>query len=386
VLKGVERCSEAAIKATETGTGSCPAGSRIGSVTATSGTGADPFSLKGSVYLTGPYNGGAFGEAVVVPAVAGPFNLGNVVVRGSIRIEPHTAQPTVVSDPLPRFVGNTGIPTEVRRIDVALDRPAFTFNATDCNPLPATGALTGSGGTSVDVSARYRADECRSLAFKPGFRVTTVAKTSRTIGAALHVTVTSGPGQANIHSVHVSLPKTLPSRLTTLQKACADRVFEVNPAACPAESRVGMATAVTPLLAARLTGPVYFVSHGGAKFPELTVVLQGEGVTVMLGGETAINEKTNVTSSTFRAVPDTPITRFDLTLPQGRFSALAATANLCKTPLTMPTRIVGQNGAVVQRNTRIAVSGCPHVPVRGKPKKTSRHATNKGHGGRAGHR
>jgi hypothetical protein len=385
-LAGVTRCTDAQVHEAEAGAGSCPEASRIGSVIVAAGAGPDPYFLKGTVYLTGPYNGGPFGDAVVVPANAGPFKLGNVVVRGSIRIDPHTAQPMVVSDSFPQFVGTTGIPTDIKRVDVNLDRPGFTFNPTNCSELHTTGALTGSGGTVANVSSRFAASECRSLAFKPGFRVTTVAKTSRTIGASLHVTVTSGPGQANIHSVHVSLPKTLPSRLTTLQKACADRVFEVNPAACPAESRVGMATAVTPLLAARLTGPVYFVSHGGAKFPELTVVLQGEGVTVMLGGETAINEKTNVTSSTFRAVPDTPITRFDLTLPQGRFSALAATANLCKTPLVMPTRIVGQNGAVVQRNTRIAVSGCPHVPVRGKSKKASRHATNKGHGGRVGHR
>jgi hypothetical protein len=370
VLKGVARCSDADVKAAEAGTGTCPEASRIGSVTVGSGAGPDPYFLKGSVYLTGPYNNGPFGEAVIVPAVAGPFNLGNVVVRGSIRIDPHTAQPTVVSDPFPQFVKSTGIPTDIRRVDVDLDRPNFTFNPTNCSELKATATLTGSAGAVANVSSRFAAAECRSLAFHPGFRVATVAKTSRRLGAALHVTVTSGPGQANIRSVHVSLPKALPSRLTTLQKACSDPVFSVNPAACPPESRVGTASAVTPLLAAKLSGPVYFVSHGGAKFPELVVVLQGEGVTVMLGGETFINEKTSVTSSTFRAVPDTPVTRFELTLPQGRFSALAAIANLCKRKLAMPTRIVGQNGAVVQRRTRIAVKGCPKAKAhrRGKRK------------------
>jgi hypothetical protein len=287
-----------------------------------------------------------------------------VVVRGSIRVDQRTAQPTVVSDPFPRFVGSTGIPTDVRRVDVTLDRPGFTFNPTNCKELKVTATLTGSGGTSAHVSSRFQAAECRGLRFHPGFRVTTVARTSRQIGAALHVTVTSGPGQANIHSVHVSLPKVLPSRLTTLQKACADSVFEANPAACPAASRVGSATTTTPILAARLSGPVYFVSHGGARFPDLEIVLQGEGVTVVLGGETFIDEHTNVTSSTFRTVPDVPVTRFDLTLPQGRFSALAATANLCKRKLVMPTRIVGQNGAVEQQSTRIAVSGCPKAKAR----------------------
>jgi hypothetical protein len=364
VLKGVPECSQADVQAAENGTGGCPEASRIGSVTVAAGAGSDPYTLKGTVYLTGPYNGGPFGDAVVVPAVAGPFNLGNVVVRGSIRVDPKTAQPTVVSDPFPQFVGNTGIPTDVKRVDVVLDRPGFTFNPTNCDSLAVAGTLTSTQGATASVSSGFQVHDCALLRFHPGFRVTTVAKTSRALGAALHVTVTSGPGQANIRSVRVSLPKVLPSRLETLQKACADKVFNVDPAACPAASKVGTASAVTPLLAAKLSGPVYFVSHGGAKFPELTVVLQGEGVTVELSGETFINEHTNITTSTFRTVPDTPVTRFELTLPQGRYSALAATANLCKRKLIMPTRIVGQNGAVLTQSTRIAVAGCSHAKGR----------------------
>jgi hypothetical protein len=152
VLKGVPLCSES-----DAAAGSCPRASRIGSVTVGSGAGPDPFFLKGGIYLTGPYNGGPFGEAVEVPVLAGPFDLGNVSVRGSIRIDPRTAQPTVVSDPFPTFVNRTGIPADIRRADVKLDREKFTFNPTNCEPLSVNGTLTSTRGTSVPVSSRFQA-------------------------------------------------------------------------------------------------------------------------------------------------------------------------------------------------------------------------------------
>jgi hypothetical protein len=200
---------------------------------------------------------------------------------------------------------------------------------------------------------------CANLAFKPGFSASTSAKTSKANGASLSVKVTSGAGQANIAKVKVDLPIKLPSRLTTLQKACADSVFAVNPAACPAASFVGSATASTPLLANLLTGPALLVSHGGAAFPDLVIVLQGEGIVLELDGKTDI--KKGITSSTFSAVPDQPITSFQLSLPQGPHSVLAAYGNFCQGNLNMPTMITGQNGAVVKQTTRIAVTSCPKV-------------------------
>jgi uncharacterized repeat protein (TIGR01451 family) len=359
VLKGVAQCTDAQVKQAEEGIGGCPEASRIGSVTVASGAGPDPYFLKGSIYLTGPYNNGPFGEAVIVPAVAGPFNLGNVVVRGSIRIDPHTAQPTVVSDPFPQFVKQTGIPTDVKRIDVLLDRPGFTFNPTNCSELKATATLTGAQGATANVSSRFQAAECERLAFKPKFTVTATGHPTRRAGAGLSVRISYPRGaEANLRAVRVRLPKQLPSRLTTLQKACPGRVFDANPANCPAASRVGVATVATPLLASTLSGPAYFVSHGIAKFPDLAFVLQGEGVTVVLTGETFINEKTNVTTTTFRGIPDTPVSAFALSLPQGPNSALAGHLSLCGRHLTMPTLLDAQNGAVIHQSTRIAVTGC----------------------------
>jgi hypothetical protein len=176
---------------------------------------------------------------------------------------------------------------------------------------------------------------------------------------------------ANIAKVKVDLPKQLPSRLTTLQKACPASTFNENPAACPPASRVGTARAITPILPVALEGPAYFVSHGGAKFPELIVVLQGYGVTVQLDGETSINERTNITSSTFRAVPDVPVGSFELRLPQGPDSALAAIGNLCKAKkLAMPTTFVAQDGVQLHQTTKIAVTGCSKHKRRGN---ASRH-------------
>jgi hypothetical protein len=198
------------------------------------------------------------------------------------------------------------------------------------------------------------------LAFKPKLTAKTNGKTSRANGASLSVKLTypAGPFDANISKVKVDLPKQLPSRLTTLQKACPAKTFEANPAACPTESIVGHAKATTPVLPVGLEGPAYFVSHGGEEFPQLIIVLQGYGTTVHLVGSTFIS-KAGITSSTFKQVPDVPVGTFELTLPQGKFSALAANGNLCTTTkLAMPTSFVAQNGAVIKTSTPVVPTGC----------------------------
>jgi hypothetical protein len=163
--------------------------------------------------------------------------------------------------------------------------------------------------------------------------------------------------QANIARVKVDLPKQLPSRLTTLQKACTAAQFELNPANCPKASFIGHAKATTPLIPVPLEGPAIFVSHGGEAFPSLIVVLQGYGVTLDLVGSTFIS-KAGITSSTFKTVPDAPVGSFELTLPEGKYSALAANGNLCTTKLAMPTEFVAQNGLKINQSTPISVTGC----------------------------
>jgi uncharacterized repeat protein (TIGR01451 family) len=364
-IAGIPLCPEANANA-----GACPEASRVGSVQAGAGVGPDPLFVGGKAYLTGPYNGGPYGLVVEIPAVAGPFDLGTVVVRQSLRIDPHTAQVTAVSDPFPTIL--QGIPLRVRRVDVTLDRPGFTFNPTNCTPMAVAGTVTSTGGASANVSSRFQAGGCRELAFKPSFRVSTQAATSKKQGASLDVKVGYPQGaQANIRSVAVSLPKQLPARLTTIQQACLAAVFAANPAGCPVGSNIGTATATTPVLANPVSGPAYLVSHGGAAFPDLVVMLQGEGVTLDLIG--SINIRKGVTSSAFANVPDAPISAFELKLPEGPHSGLAAVVpakakgSLCGQKLTMPTTLTGQNGAVVKQTTKIAVTGCA------KPKKAKKH-------------
>jgi hypothetical protein len=341
--------------------GTCGPESLIGHAGASVGLGSDPYTISGGgVFLSGPYRGAPYGLSITEPAKAGPFDLGSgacdcVVVRAKIEVDPHTGALTVLSDPLPTIL--QGIPLQIKRINVTIDRPGFTFNPTNCSQLPMSATISGEEGATTTVSLPFEVANCATLPFRPTFLVATQAQTSKAGGASLHVKLTSGPGQANIGRVRVDLPKQLPSRLTTLQKACPDATFNSNPASCPAWSVVGGATAVTPVLKAPITGPAYLVSHAGAAFPDLVIVLQGEGLTLDLVGRTDIRK--GMTISTFDAVPDAPISTFDLVLPEGAHSALAAHGNLCRSRLKMPTAITGQNGAVIRQTTRVAVSGCP---------------------------
>ncbi len=347
--------------------GTCPAASQIGKMTVAAGPGSHPYYQQGQVYLTGPYKGAPFGLSIVVPTKAGPFDLGNVVVRAAISVDPHTTALTVTTDPLPQILD--GIPLRLRKTNVTIDRPGFIFNPTDCAQLHITATVSGSQGTQTSVSTPFAVAGCAGLSFAPKFSVATSGKTSKAGGASLDakLVVPSGP-QSNIAKVKVELPKQLPSRLTTLQKACPDSTFEANPAACPAGSAIGAVQAVTPILPVKLRGPVYFVSHGGAAFPNLVAVLQGYGVRVDLVGETFIS-KAGITSSTFTNIPDVPVSTFELFLPQGKGSALAANGNLCKSKLVMPTSFIGQDGAQLKQKTPIKVTGCPKAKASKRAKK-----------------
>ena len=357
--------------------GTCSAASQIGRAVVAAGSGAAPLYLPvagqpaNPVYVTGPYRGAPFGLTVVVPAVAGPYNLGNVVVRAAINVNPTTAALTVTSDPLPTIID--GIPVQVKSVNVVIDRPDFIFNPTNCNPLTIGGSVTSLQGATASLSSRFQVTGCGDLGFKPGFKVSTSGKTSRANGASLDARVSfpkSALGtQANFAKVKVDLPKQLPSRLTTLQKACPAATFDADPAGCPSGSVIGVVKAITPALPVELAGPVYFVSHGGEQFPSLVVVLQGDGVRVDLTATTFIS-KAGITSSTFSAIPDVPVSSFELYLPEGPNSALAANGNLCKSKLLMPTAFTAQNGIVIHQSTPIAVSGCP------KAKKASKKAAN----------
>jgi hypothetical protein len=405
LLSGVKLCGEA-----EANAGTCGPGSEIGETIVSVGLGNDPFTVTGGkVYITGPYEGAPFGLSIVNPANAGPFDLQEgrpVVVRAKIEVDPSTAALTITTDPsgehtIPTII--EGIPLQIKHVNVNITRPGFTFNPTSCNPTEITGTINSAEGASSPVKVPFQVTNCASLKFAPYFSVSTRGKTSKADGASLTAKV-SYPSAAqgtyaNVARVKVELPLQLPSRLKTLQKACLARVFEANPAACPAESLIGHAVVHTPLLPVPLEGPAIFVSHGGEAFPSLTMVLQGYGVKIDLVGATYISPA-GITSTTFKTVPDQPFSSFELVLPEGPYSALAANGSLCKptttktvekrvkvkvhghertvtrkvkqtvaSSLIMPNEFVAQNGAVIRQNTTIGVSGCPKTAHKAKAKR-----------------
>jgi len=375
LISKVKLCEEPQANA-----GTCGPESQIGAVTVETGPGADPFLVKGGkVYITGPYKGAPYGLSIVVPAKAGPYTLagttgnGTVVNRSSISVNPENSALTVTADPLPTELD--GIPLQLRLVNVTVGTNGdFTFNPTSCNKMAIGAKLTSTQAASASDFSSFQVTNCGALKFQPKFTASTSGKTSRTDGASLDAKVTYPGGQgteANIARVKVELPKQLPSRLTTLQKACTAAVFDANPANCPVASVIGTAKVSTPVLPVGLTGPVYFVSNGGEAFPNLVIVLQGDGVRVDLTGDTFIS-KAGITSSTFKTVPDVPFSSFELYLPEGGTSALTALGNLCTLSLVMPTELIAQNGAAIHQSTKIAVTGCPKAKKAAKKKKTKK--------------
>ncbi len=357
VLAGLTPCPEPPAG----GEWACGPESLVGQSTATAGLGGEPVTLPGQAYLTVGYDGAPFGLLVITPAVAGPFNLGNVDVRSRINVNPATAAVTIESDPFPTFV--KGVPAQLKQVNVLVDRPQFTFNPTNCSPMSITGTLTGGQGTSIPVSSPFQVTNCQGLPFAPKLTASAVGQGSKANGTNLDIKVTSaGIGQANIAKLAIQIPKALSSRLSTLQKACTERAFNTNPASCDPASVIGHAIVHTPVLKNPLIGPAYLVSHGGAEFPDLEFVLQGEGITIVVDAKT--NIKNGITYSHLETVPDASFTSFETELPAGPDSVFTPNVpekedfSLCKTSLQLPVSITAQNGDTLQQTTNVAITGC----------------------------
>lgn len=382
MLSNVPMCEQA-----PAGTGRCPEGSRIGSSTVAAGVGS-PLHMTGAVYLTGPYKGAPFGLSIVTHAVTGPLDLGSLVIRARIDIDPHTGGLVITSDPFPQIV--LGVPLRLRQIALNIDRPGFIVNPTNCNAEQITATIAGVEGAVASPTNPFAVGGCRGLAFKPTLKASTTGQTSYARGGSLDLKLTLPKGEvgttANLARIKVALPQQLPSRLTTLQGACRGSTFDVNPSACPPTSIVGISRVRTPVLSSELMGPVYLVSRGPNVFPSPVVVLQGEGVTLDLSGSTTVHG--GGSSVTFNTIPDIPVQSMEIYLPQGPHSLLSANTKLCApgklvtvthtvtrrvggravtrrvrvrervASLPMPTSLVAQNGLVVHRAAKIAVVGC----------------------------
>ena len=351
-------------------TGACPASSEVGTVAVGAGAGPDPYHLSGRVYLTGPYDGSPFGIAMVIPAAAGPFDLGTVVVRGRIAVQLATSSLTIATDPFPTSLD--GIPLRVRNVELVIDRPGFMVNPTDCAQQTISGTVGSTEGTSVGVTTPFRVAGCSKLSFAPKLVATTLAgASSRGNGATLRVKITNAPGvRANLASVSIELPKPLKPRLGAVQQACVGAVFAVNRRVCPPASVVGRAVVDTPILNTPLAGPMYLVFYHGTKYPKLVTDLQGGGLEAQMTGLLNINR--GQSSTTFRALPDVPMSLFELDLPDGRHSLLGATEHLCDRRQSVRYTMVGQNGARRRGDVGMVVEGCHLHPAKGGLVRTSR--------------
>jgi hypothetical protein len=385
LVPSVTPCAEGPANA-----GTCPASSLIGHTIVSVGVGGDPYTVTGGeVFLTEGYEGSAYGLSIVNPAVAGPFNLGKVIVRAKIEVNPLTAQLTVTTNgsgpyAIPHILD--GIPLQIQHINVTIEREHFIFNPTDCEPLTIGGSLEGVEGATSAVSEPFQVTNCAILGFKPKLSVSTSGKVSKENGASLTIKIAYPANaigkEAWFKETKFDFPKQLPSRLTTLQQACLAAVFEKSPADCPSASQVGTMTVATPVLPGLLHGIVYFVSYGNVKFPEAVIVLKGEGtasgVTVDLHAETFVSKK-GVTSATLHAIPGVPFSSVEVKLPTGPFSEFTNN-NLhpcgSKEHLTMDSRFASQSGIELKQATPVTITGCPKSHPK-KAKKAAKRASKK---------
>jgi hypothetical protein len=356
-LAGIPYCSEADLASAANTAGkaqqanpSCSSKSMIGTAVTTSGTGANPVTLPGNVYLAGPYKGAPLSLAVITPAVSGPFDLGTVVVRVALNVNPLTAQVNAVSDPIPNVFG--GVRLDIRSIDVNVDRNKFMLNPTNCAKGATAGVINGGGSdpsnpaafSSYSVSSPYQASGCNKLAFKPKFHVRIYGPTTRAKNTRIRAILEARSGDANLTRTALNLPHSLFLDQSHIRTVCT-RV-QLAAQQCPKAAIYGHAEAKTPLLSKKLKGPVYLVSSNHT-LPDLVADLRGQ-VNIQLHG--VISSKHGGLKTVFPEVPDVPVTKFILNMQGGKKSLIQNSTNLCRSPQRAILNLKAQNGKKVKNN------------------------------------
>jgi len=376
-LKGVSYCPQASIAAAEaetlTGTEelahpSCPASSQVGELTAGAGPGSHPLYLPGKVYLAGPYQGAPLSFVFIVPAVSGGYDLGNVVVREGLEINPETAQVTTAGAALPQIF--QGIPLRLRQIFVNLNRPNFALNPTNCNPLAVTAEVFGSEGAISNLSNHFQVANCASLGFNPKLSLRLSGSSKRLGNPALAATLTypGGSDFANLSSTEVVLPPTELLDNAHIQAPCTLKQFAQK--ACPPGTIIGFAKAETPLLEKPLEGPVY-LRNGSHKLPDIVAALNGQiGEIDLVGHVDSIHARLR---ARFETVPDAPVSRFTLDLYGGQKGLTENTEDLCSRPQIAAVTLDAQNGKSIAANQSI------QLPCSPKHQKRVRHERSKKH-------
>jgi hypothetical protein len=376
-LRGVPYCPDAAIAGlansdysglAEIASPSCPAASQVGVVTAGAGAGSRPVHVSGKVYLAGPYKGAPLSVEVVIPAVSGPYDLGNVAVRSALFVDPVTARVTAKSDPFPQIIG--GIPLRTRSVQLDLDRSNFVLNPTNCDPFAVGGMAFGDEGAVASRSSRFQVANCADLAYGPKLRLNLTGGVQRRGHPAVHAVLMTKAGEANSRVIRVTLPKGELLDNAHIGTVCTRVQFAAEN--CPAASRIGQAQADSPLLDKPLTGTVYLRSSSHS-LPDLAIDLQGQFHIEVSGRIQSVDSRLQ---TTFESVPDVPVSEFKLDLLGGAKGLLQNATGLCGTHKSATVQMTGQNGK--RANSTISLN-----PACGSQKK-KRHRTRHGRSSRPG--
>jgi len=363
-LKGVPYCPETALDSVSSAEGgaaleltapSCPAASQVGSVTVGAGPGTNPLSVEsGKAYLAGPYRGAPLSLAVITPALAGPLDLGTVLVRTALELDSVTTQVTATTDPFPSNLH--GIPLQLRQVRVLLDRPRFTLNPTNCDPMSVDAVVKSTQGSTHAPSSRYQVGNCAALKFKPKLRLAFKGKVHRRAHPSLRATLIARPGDANITRAQVKLPKAAFLDNSHIDGICSRVQFAARQ--CPKDSVYGYATATSPLLDYEVKGPVLLRANPAHKLPDLVVAFNGperQPIAVELAGKT--DSVKGALRNTFQAVPDVPVTKFSLTLFGGKKGLVEMSSGFCKSPRAS-VKLDAQSGATYDTRPRVRAKGC----------------------------
>jgi hypothetical protein len=358
-LAGIPYCSDADLAAAaqpsysgfaEQASPRCPAASQIGISTTGAGAGTHPVHLPGNVYLAGPYNGAPLSLAVITPAVSGPYDLGNVVVRAALKVDPTTAQITAVSDPLPQIL--QGIPLRLRSILITLNRPGFTLNPTNCDRTSVKATIGGDQGAQAKLAPPFQVASCADLPYGPKLSLKLTGGLNRLGHPAIHSTFSAGPGESNTRLVSVALPPGELLDQSHIGTVCKRPDFAAGK--CPSGSLIGTAEATTPLLENPLEGNVYLRSNPNGGLPDLVADLKGQ-VDFELSGQVAAT-KSGALRTTFQTVPDAPVSSFKLDLLGGSKGLLQNSEGLCGRSHRASVKMIGQNGVVRNTSPKLQVS------------------------------
>lgn len=357
-LAGIPYCPEAALaRLNEPGysgvaeqlSSACPAPSLVGTAITSQGAGSRPLYTTGRVYLAGPYKAAPLSLVVVVPAVSGPYDLGNVVVRVPVHVDPTTAQISTNSDEIPHILA--GIPLRLRSIRIKLDRPGFTLNPTDCEHFAFAAEVIGSEGTAADAGTPFQVANCASLPYGPSLSLRVTGGVKRRGHPAIHAVFRAGAGEANTKSVAVALPTGELLDNAHIGTACTRAQFAANE--CPAGSVLGDAEVTTPLLDHPLKGHAYLRSSSH-KLPDLVVDLNGQIHIVLVGRIDTVDG--GALRTTFETLPDTPVSTFRLDLAGGSKGLIINSRSLCGQGKKAAVQMLGQNDAVVEAKTKLKTS------------------------------